>query len=333
MGIFTSAIETYAAAGLAVFPVDPQEKRPLVRNWQKAGIRAARQWGSRFEDVDGVGLVMGPRSRIVEVDIDLAGDAALAAAMERYGETPITIRTASGKSKCWYRHDGEGRHIRVGGALPVDVLGAGFTICPPSRRDDLGADYRFLTGGLDDLDRLPKIRTGAIELSRRRKAGTVREGERDETLWRWCMTEARHCDEVDALIDAARTWAAGMPVPLDTAVVEQKAWSAWNYESAGRNFIGLRRPQVTWRDTAMDDLSDTPEAYFLIELFRRFHRNKPTFAIAPRAMSQAKHPPWHYSRIERARDVLVERGYLEEISPPRQGFRSPGQYRLNTDLM
>lgn len=78
----------------------------------------------------------------------------------------------------------------------------------------------------------------------------------------------------------------------------------------------------------MDDLLDQPEAYLLLQMFRRWHRSRPFFAIAPRAMSAAGSPPWHFSRIERARDVLLDRGKIEEVIPPRQG-KNAGHYRLN----
>lgn len=105
----------------------------------------------RLKAADGIGIVMGKPSGITEVDVDAVGDAWLSAATERFGETcPIIIATASAKAKLWYQHNGEGRHIRRT-ATPIDILGTGFTIAPPSWRDDLGADYRFIRGGLDDL--------------------------------------------------------------------------------------------------------------------------------------------------------------------------------------
>ena len=93
--------------------MDTRAKRPEVRNWQRAGLNATRAWIKRFGDADGLGVVMGDRTRIVEIDVDIAGDAMLSAALQRFGDTPVTIRTASGKSKLWYRHSGEGRQIRA----------------------------------------------------------------------------------------------------------------------------------------------------------------------------------------------------------------------------
>lgn len=327
MGAYATHAAEYAAAGLAVFPVDTRAKRPAVRNWQKATARASRAWAAKFPDCDGLGVLMGAPSRIVEVDVDMVGDAALGAALERFGETPITIRTASGKSKAWYRHNGERRLVRPITGLDVDVLGGGFTVAPPSWRDDLGAGYRFLTGGLADLDSLPTIRAGALETRVWAAEGVMR-GERNDRLYRWAMAEAHHCDDLAALEDACATWAGAMPDPLSAAEVAAVARSAWSYQCRGRNFIGVKKPQVTARDATMDKLQDAPDAFFLLSIFERYHRARADFAISPAAMSKAGNPPWHYTRIGRARDVLVERGFLVEVAAPERGRKRAGVYRL-----
>lgn len=324
--IFAQHAGAYAAAGLPCFPVDSRSKRPAIRGWQKATPARARAWASspRLGAADGLGVLMGKPSGLVEVDVDGAGEAWLAAAIERFGETPITIRTAAGKWKAWFRHNGEGRRIRPFADMPIDVLGAGFTIAPPSWREDLGAAYAFRTGGLDALDRLPRINPAALDTGFR--AEGVRQGERNASLWRWAMTQARHCDDVAALIDAAATWASAMPDPLSAAEIERCARSAWKYESEGRNIVGLKRPQLNEDARTMDALIDQPEAYALFLLLERWHGHRKSFAIAPRAMSAAKNPPWHRSRIERARDVLLQRGFIVELAEPRR--KRTGLYRL-----
>ena len=324
--IFAQHAGAYAAAGLPAFPVDSRHKRPAIQGWQKATPAKARRWASvpKLGAADGLGVLMGAPSGLVEVDVDGVGEAWLAAAIERFGGTPITIRTASGKHKAWFRHNGEGRRIRPFPDLPVDVLGSGFTVAPPSWREDLGAAYAFRTGGLDALDRLPRIKS----LDTGMPAESVRQGERNASLWRWAMTQARHCDDVAALIDAAATWASAFPDPLSAAEIERCARSAWWYETSGRNFVGLRKPQVTEGDRTMDKLLDEPEAFTLLLLFQRWHGRRSRFAIAPAAMAEAKNPPWHRSRIERARDVLIERGYLVELVEPSRGRKRAGVYRL-----
>ncbi|MEY8842218.1 bifunctional DNA primase/polymerase, partial [Cribrihabitans sp. XS_ASV171] len=237
--IYAQHSEAYAAAGLPAFPVDTRHKRPAVKGWQSATPNKARAWASveKLGGADGLGIVMGKPSGLIEIDVDAVGDAWLAVAVERFGETPITIRTASGKAKLWYRHNGEGRHIRPFEGQPIDVLGSGFTIAPPSWREDLAAFYAFRTGGLEALDQLPSINPEALDTGVQRGAERVTQGQRNDSLWRYCMAQARHCDDVEALIDVAGTWASAFPDPLNRAEVERCARSAWGYETTGRNYL------------------------------------------------------------------------------------------------
>jgi hypothetical protein len=332
MGIYAHHVAGFADAGLPVFPANTRDKKPFVKGWQNATPLMALRWATvpKLGAADGVGVVMGKASGIVEVDVDAAGDAWVQAALERFGDTPVIIRTASGKAKLWYRHAGEGRHIRPFDGLPVDILGGGFTIAPPSWRDDLGAAYAFCVGGIGDVGNLPTIRADAFSSESgafKRAPAAVLRGERNNALFRHCMGQARFCDDVEALIDVAVTWSAAFPDRLNPAEAEQCARSAWQYESKGSNFLGLKKPQLDEADKMIDRLIDQPEALTLLLMFQRWHRNRTTFAVAPRAMSAAGSPPWHFSRIVRARNILLERGILEEVSAPAQGKRA-GEYRL-----
>ncbi|MDO5613634.1 MAG: bifunctional DNA primase/polymerase [Paracoccus sp. (in: a-proteobacteria)] len=326
MGIYQKFAPDFIDAGLPVFPVNAREKRPAVKGWQNVSARQSRAWCSApsLADADGIGLLMGKPSGITEIDVDAVGDSWISAAIERFGETPVIIRTASGKGKLWYRHNGERRQIRPFKGEPIDILGGGFTVAPPSYRLDLGASYRFITGGLDDLHRLPVIRAAE---GFTRAAEAVFRGERNDSLWRYCMAQARFCDDVEALIDVAVTWTRAMPEPLGAAEAERCARSAWGYEVAGKNFLGLKKPQVTAADRVMDALIDAPDALVLLQMFQRWHGNRPSFAIAPRAMSEAGSPPWPWKKIVAARDVLLERGFIVEVSAPERGKRA-GRYRL-----
>lgn len=78
----------------------------------------------------------------------------------------------------------------------------------------------------------------------------------------------------------------------------------------------------------MDDLKDDPDAFFLLHLFRRYHTNRASFAISPSAMSRAQNPPWGREKIERARETLVERGYLGVERSPNARKCQSGLYFL-----
>ena len=290
----------------------------------------AREWAKRehLAKADGIGIVMGQSSGITEIDIDAPGEAYIAAAIERFGPTPVVIRTASGKSKLWYRHNGEGRLIRPTPEMPIDVLGDGCTLAPPSWNEVRASAYMFVNGSIPDIQHLPTIRTDDFAVLHAQSPSAVRCGERNDTLWRFCMGQARYCDDVEALIDAAESWAACFQDPLNKHEIQSCARSAWKYEESGRNFVGLKKPTVTAMDLAMDNLIDKPDAYTLYQLLCRWHPSRPIFAIAPTAMSNAGNPPWSPHRISHARDVLLERMFIEEVSPPERGRRRAGRYRL-----
>lgn len=327
--IYGTNAETYAAAGLSVFPVDTPRKRPAVRGWQKATPQLARKWASvdKLSAAEGIGVVMGKPNGLTEVDVDVEGEAWLKAAVERFGQTPIIIRTASGKHKLWYRHSGERRIIRLEGQ-PIDILGKGFTIAPPSWHEDFSTSYSFQTGSLTDLVRLPTLRPGAFEVGFQHLPEAVSEGQRNNNLWRFCMKQARHCDDVEALLDVAISWNSAFPNPLSQREVERCARSAWRYEVAGLNFLGLQKPKITERDKIMDALLDQPDAYTFLHFLKRWHGNRQAFAIAPTAMSRAGSPPWSRHRIAKARDVLLERGHIEQLSAPDASKRQSGRYKL-----
>src|SRR5947207_967081 len=135
-------------------------------------MNASRDWASRPRFADcAIDFCTGRRNGITVLDIDSQDDSVLAEALERHGNTPILVRTASGKAHAWYRYNGEGRCIRPwGDRLPIDVLGDrdgmnnGLVIAPRSRRPD-GTEYHFLRGDLADLGKLPTMR-GVEDLKR-----------------------------------------------------------------------------------------------------------------------------------------------------------------------
>ena len=51
----------YAAKNIATFPVliTPQEKKPLVRHYQRIGLPASAQIARRFADAPGIGFMAG----------------------------------------------------------------------------------------------------------------------------------------------------------------------------------------------------------------------------------------------------------------------------------
>jgi hypothetical protein len=57
-------------------------------------------------------------ARATVVDIDSAADAQLQHAIDIYGDSPVIVRTASGKAHVYYRHGGERRRTGQTRAIP-----------------------------------------------------------------------------------------------------------------------------------------------------------------------------------------------------------------------
>jgi hypothetical protein len=87
-----------------------------------------------------------------------AGCAAVASVSDLSGE--IIVRSGRGGLHAYYKHSGEGRKIRPNPSQPIDILGGGVVVLPPS----LGAErsYEIIKGHLDDLIALTKAHPGQI---------------------------------------------------------------------------------------------------------------------------------------------------------------------------
>ena len=164
----------------------------------------------------------------------------LADALDRHGPTPIIVRSGSGNHQAWYRWNGEKRRIRPDRDRPIDILGYGFVVAPPSHGTK--SNYKFIQGGLDDLDHLPVLR-GIKTATSLLSSGSmphkaVTEGSRNDTLWQHCMRSARHCDNFESLLDVAHTQNSDFLPPLTDSEVVKIAKSAWDCTQRGENRFG-----------------------------------------------------------------------------------------------
>ena len=191
----------YAERGVTLIPCGPN-KAPLVKNPQKFGRDASALISSRYQDATAFGYYCGRRNGITVLDVDTTDELVLADAMNRHGQTPIVVRTGSGKFHALYRFNNEKRVIRAWGeSFPIDLLGAGLAIAPPSLVAK--GQYQIIQGHLDDLDRLPIMR----ELEDRLYVGRAnalgprpqKQGEgRNNDLFYRAMREAHHCDDFES---------------------------------------------------------------------------------------------------------------------------------------
>jgi hypothetical protein len=317
-GAFAEWQPRYAEHGIATFPV--HGKKPAVRGYLRLGLPASSKLTAKFENADAFGFALRPAG-IAVVDVDTPDERVLVEALDHYGPTPIVVRSGSGHFQAWYRRQDEGRRIRPDPNRPVDVLGAGYVVAPPSagpRRL-----YEIIQGTLADLDRLPVLQQ--LRPTVTAPAASVGQGARNDALWRHCMREARYCDDVDALLDVARTRNATFAPPLADAEVVKTAISAWDYTERGENWFGCGRRVITTHDEIDRLLQDHPDAFMLLMMLRRHHWGR-EFVVAN---EMAQHMPgggWARKRFVAARRHLIEIGAIVPVQPARQHM--PAVYRF-----
>jgi hypothetical protein len=150
---FPSWQPRYAAHRIATFPVR-QDKKPAIKRYSSVGLRGSGQLALKF-NVDAFAFMCGARNRVTVLDIDSTDERLLANGIAKHGRTPLVVRTASRKFHAYYQHNGERRSIRPWRDVPIDLLGGGLVVAPPSVTP--AGRYEIIQGSLDDLDRLPVI--------------------------------------------------------------------------------------------------------------------------------------------------------------------------------
>ena len=316
-GVFQKWQPVYAERGIATFPVREVEaaKRPAVRNYSRIGLPASAALISRLGSAEMLGFMCGSRNRITVLDVDSSDELVLADALDRHGKSAVIARTGSGKFHVWYRHNGERRRIRPWRGLPIDLLGGGFVVAPPSQVKQ--GQYQFIQGSLDDLDRLPLLYNAPAPnavLSLRNVSGmsVVQRGNRNDTLFAILGREAHHVDDLETLLDVGRTRNSEFAEPLDDREVVKVAASVWKMHCEGRNRFGQYGAYHSLE--IVDQLATTnPDALALLSVLKANNGPQNIFPIA-NAMANCKIALGRH-RLVKARKTLIEAGLVKQIRP------------------
>jgi Bifunctional DNA primase/polymerase, N-terminal/Primase C terminal 1 (PriCT-1) len=317
----------YAERGITLIPC-AANKVPLVKNPQKFGRGASAEIANKFSDAGAFGYYCGRGNGITVLDVDTTDERVLADAMSRHGPTPIVVRTGSGKFHALYRHNNERRCVRAWKGLPMDLLGAGLAIAPPSRVPK--GEYQIIEGHFDDLDRLPIMRelearlyNGSVGPRPRGDGSAMREGDgRNYQLWQRLMREAHHCDTYEQLLDRAHTLNEEFAGPMHQAEVAKIAKSAWAYTERGENRFGQHG---VWFATpeANELITSSQDDFLLLSYLRANNGPDSTFWVAD---GLANTLGWRRQRLAAARNSLIQRGYLKRLRGANQ-YTGPALYR------
>jgi hypothetical protein len=312
----------YAAHGIATIPVHP-DKVPMVKGAGRFGLSASAEIARKFPDALGFGFMAGRRNRITVLDIDTPDENVLADALNRYGQTPIIVRSGSGNHHGWYRHGGERRDVKA--EAKIDILGGGLVVAPPSQTAK--GRYQFIQGGLDDLDRL-SLMLNVPQLRIRTSLAFKKEGDgRNAELFRIVGRAAHHADDYDQLLDYARTQNDSCAEPMRDEEVTKIAGNVWKMQCEGRNRFGTHG---AWFPLALSRklARANPDAYALYGVLRAENGPDSIFPIA-NAMAKTVTNPGiinlGWRRLAEARKVIIGLGLVEEVSP--QTRHKPALYR------
>jgi hypothetical protein len=326
----------YAEHGIATFPVG-SDKKPTITDYQRLGLRGSHQLVQmrRHALATSLGFMTNERNRIAALDYDDTDERGFVDALHHYGDTPIKIRTASGKYHAYYRYNGELRLIRPIEGSPIDILGSGgFVVAPPSFISGKGT-YQFIEGSLDDLDRLPVMRGLGLnaypnhqkqQLTNSDQPG-VTDGARNDALWEHCMrvaTTTRSLSDEEgfnAVLTAAHEFNATFLPPLEEGEVVRVARSAWGYEQRGENRYGRHG---VWFDTSeANTLITSDQDSFVLLSYLRAHNGPSSLFMCTNSLSETL--GWTEKRLSRARRRLMARGDIILVRPAIQ--RVPALYK------
>jgi hypothetical protein len=325
MAAFTAAAESWAAAGIVPLPIAPDGKRPMVKQPDSFGRSSALALAAkpRFAHAN-LGFMCGSHNRLTVVDIDSPADAELQHALETYGESPVIVSTPSGGHHVYYAHNDEPRKVRLDDRHPIDMLGGGLCVAPPSVRSS-GASYAWLRGSLADIanGNLPKIRS-AVQKTRdieRLPVGTsVPIGQRNAELFRYCRQIVGYCDDLDALIDAARTWSDGKCAePLPEAEIVRTANSVFKFQGGRKQVM-----QHIVESPLYQQLIANVEVWALFSYLATENGPNSQFMVAD-GLGPAR--GWPRRFVPERRKALLDMGAIKCVRHPRKGV--PALYRWN----
>jgi hypothetical protein len=276
------------------------------------GLPASSQMAIRFPDAPGLAAMAGSRNKITVIDIDErgpAGERLLADVQRQFGDAKVVTRTGSGGFHAYYRHNGEGRKIRPDPRKPIDLIGGGPIVLPPTR--GFHGNYEIIAGRIEDLAALEPIRarsTMALDGSGF-DPRSILVGQRDEKFWPYIKRYAHKAKSLEDFQSHAREINSMMPVPLTDAEIVTKCKHWWDKTQRGENKWGIG--QFTTVDHTLIDrlMMRDPDAFILLMLLERTHWGR-NFYFANAMHKSMPDGGWRLKRFTAARERLIQAGHV-----------------------
>ena len=320
MAAFPQWQPRYAARGVATFPVTivDHDKKPSIRGYLRTGLLGSAQLAIKFADAESFGFACGRRSRITIVDMDSTDERIVAEGERLFGSSPLLWRTGGGKYAMAFRHNGEARRIRPMPSLPIDLLGGGFAVAPPSA--GVRRPYQIIRGSLADLDRLPVARMPRELLSG--ATNKISEGKRNTELFRYCRSVVGYCGDEDQLVDAAATWAGNaLATALSSAEIRKTCRSVWQYQGGRKRVVHKMVSPGQYVK-----LCEKPQILGVFAYLAAENGPDAQFMIAD-GLAEAR--GWPRRLVPTAREIMLQIGVIKRVG--RMGKAGPYLYRWAND--
>lgn len=242
-----NAALAYAESGLAVHPLTPQGKKPLLKKWPEKATRdteTIHQWWRDHPQAN-IGIVTGSKSGIFVLDVDEKhnGLSELQTLTDIYGELPETPEscTGSGGRHFIFQHR-DGIRNSAGKVAPgIDIRGdGGYIVAPPSIHPN-GNAYEWATApGTVDIAPAPGWLIALAEQPTQAPTvapdGSILEGTRNSALFALACDmrrQGKRPQQVAQAITLANTTRCKPPLPqADVDGIVQRA-----VESAGNKSL------------------------------------------------------------------------------------------------
>ena len=317
-------------AGFSLIPLGRENgKKPLVSGWtgrrlplvtviKRMQETGSTTYGLRLNDLT-----------VVDCDTDNAETRQLV--RERFGATPVMVRTARGVHYYFKTGDKEPLSIQHPGiAIDFKTGGNQFVVGPGSIRPD-GIVYTHIGQPLSSPGLLPVFRDNVPP--ERTYGGKVAKGHRNTTLSQHARQLAPCCDSEHEIFDnliGFRDLECDDPGSVPDREVQGIAAWAWKLRCENRLWEG-RNSVVGLNRLVLDRLAQHKygaDALMLHSIVAARHGHIPgkLFAIVPDAMIESKLISFSRNRAYRAIRTLIELGLL--LLAKKGRVREPNIYRL-----